>query len=219
MTTIHAYTNDQRVADQIHEDLLPRPRRGGQHDPDHDRRRQGRRRGDPRAQRQAHRLSPSACRPRRLGRPTSRSSLKRDAPRTRSTPAIKAAAEGPLKGILEYDTDPIVSSDIVGNPHSLHLRRRPDQGHRRQLRQDHRLVRQRVGLLEPHGRHRHRDVEGRLIRSVEPNIKRACRSDAPAGPFCFDRLAPVGRPSPKRRPTYGETLAFTALIPGRASWS
>ncbi|RMG29010.1 MAG: type I glyceraldehyde-3-phosphate dehydrogenase [Bacteroidetes bacterium] len=32
--------------------------------------------------------------------------------------AMKAAAEGPLKGILEYSTDPLVSSDIVGNPHS-----------------------------------------------------------------------------------------------------
>ncbi len=27
--------------------------------------------------------------------------------------ALKAAAEGPLKGILKYNTDPIVSSDIV----------------------------------------------------------------------------------------------------------
>ena len=32
--------------------------------------------------------------------------------------AIKTAAEGPLKGILEYATDPLVSSDIVGDPHS-----------------------------------------------------------------------------------------------------
>ena len=32
--------------------------------------------------------------------------------------AIKAAAEGPMKGILEYCEDPIVSIDIVGNPHS-----------------------------------------------------------------------------------------------------
>ncbi|MCV2394694.1 type I glyceraldehyde-3-phosphate dehydrogenase [Actinotalea sp. M2MS4P-6] len=31
--------------------------------------------------------------------------------------AVKAAAEGPLKGILEYVDDPIVSSDIVTNPH------------------------------------------------------------------------------------------------------
>ncbi|MGM0385955.1 MAG: type I glyceraldehyde-3-phosphate dehydrogenase [Actinomycetota bacterium] len=32
--------------------------------------------------------------------------------------AIKAAAEGPLKGVLSYTEDPIVSSDIVTDPHS-----------------------------------------------------------------------------------------------------
>jgi len=32
--------------------------------------------------------------------------------------AMKAAAEGPMKGILEYCEDPIVSTDIIGNPHS-----------------------------------------------------------------------------------------------------
>ncbi len=32
--------------------------------------------------------------------------------------AFKAAAEGPLKGILEYTEDEIVSADIVGNTHS-----------------------------------------------------------------------------------------------------
>ncbi len=32
--------------------------------------------------------------------------------------AMKAAAEGPMKGILEYCTDPVVSIDIVGNTHS-----------------------------------------------------------------------------------------------------
>ena len=32
--------------------------------------------------------------------------------------AIKSAAEGPLKGILSYTEDPIVSSDIVTDPHS-----------------------------------------------------------------------------------------------------
>ena len=31
---------------------------------------------------------------------------------------LKAAADGPLKGIMEYTDDPIVSSDIVHNPHS-----------------------------------------------------------------------------------------------------
>jgi glyceraldehyde 3-phosphate dehydrogenase len=32
--------------------------------------------------------------------------------------AMKAAADGPLKGLLAYTEDPIVSSDIVKNPHS-----------------------------------------------------------------------------------------------------
>ena len=32
--------------------------------------------------------------------------------------AMKAAAEGPMKGILEFTTDPIGSVDIVGNTHS-----------------------------------------------------------------------------------------------------
>jgi glyceraldehyde 3-phosphate dehydrogenase len=32
--------------------------------------------------------------------------------------AFRKAAEGPLQGILEYSTDPLVSTDIVGNPHS-----------------------------------------------------------------------------------------------------
>ena len=32
--------------------------------------------------------------------------------------AMREAAAGPLKGILQYNEDPIVSSDIIGNPHS-----------------------------------------------------------------------------------------------------
>jgi glyceraldehyde 3-phosphate dehydrogenase len=32
--------------------------------------------------------------------------------------AFKEAAEGPMKDILEYTEDPIVSTDIIGNPHS-----------------------------------------------------------------------------------------------------
>lgn len=32
--------------------------------------------------------------------------------------AMKTAAQGPLKGILEYTEDPVVSVDIIGNPHS-----------------------------------------------------------------------------------------------------
>jgi glyceraldehyde 3-phosphate dehydrogenase len=32
--------------------------------------------------------------------------------------AMKDAADGPMKGILQYNEDPIVSADIIGNPHS-----------------------------------------------------------------------------------------------------
>jgi glyceraldehyde 3-phosphate dehydrogenase len=35
--------------------------------------------------------------------------------------AMRAAAEGPMKGILEYTEDPIVSIDVVGNSHSCVL--------------------------------------------------------------------------------------------------
>jgi glyceraldehyde 3-phosphate dehydrogenase len=31
---------------------------------------------------------------------------------------VKKAADGPLKGILEFTEDPIVSDDIIGNPHA-----------------------------------------------------------------------------------------------------
>jgi len=44
--------------------------------------------------------------------------LKREATVAEINAAVKAAAEGPMKGIVEYTEDPIVSIDIVGNPHS-----------------------------------------------------------------------------------------------------
>ena len=44
--------------------------------------------------------------------------LERDATAEDVNSAIRAAAEGPLAGILEYCEDPIVSCDIVGNPAS-----------------------------------------------------------------------------------------------------
>ena len=44
--------------------------------------------------------------------------LKREASIAEINAAVKKAAEGPMKGIVEYTEDPIVSTDIVGNPHS-----------------------------------------------------------------------------------------------------
>jgi glyceraldehyde 3-phosphate dehydrogenase len=47
--------------------------------------------------------------------------LDRDVTRDQINDAFRAAAEGPLKGILEYSEEPLVSIDIVGNPHSCIL--------------------------------------------------------------------------------------------------
>jgi glyceraldehyde 3-phosphate dehydrogenase len=117
MTTCHAYTNDQRVADQIHEDpyraraaainIIPSTtgaaKAVGEVIPELN-----------------GKLTGYALRvPVPTGSVTDLTSLlKRDVTKDEVNAAVKAAADGPLKGILEYVTDPIVSSDIVGNPHS-----------------------------------------------------------------------------------------------------
>jgi len=44
--------------------------------------------------------------------------LEKPATKDEINAAMKAAAEGPMKGILEYCEDPVVSTDIIGNPHS-----------------------------------------------------------------------------------------------------
>jgi len=117
MTTCHAYTNDQRVADQVHEDpyraraaavnIIPSTtgaaKAVGEVIPDLN-----------------GKLTGYALRvPVPDGSITDLTSLlKRDVTKDEVNQAMKAAAEGPLKGILEYVTDPLVSSDIIGNPHS-----------------------------------------------------------------------------------------------------
>ena len=117
MTTIHSYTNDQRLLDLPHKDLR-------------------------RARAAATNIIPTttgAARtvgkviPELAGRldafalrvPTPDRSitdfvatLSKEVTVEEVNAAMKAAAEGPMKGILEYCTDPIVSSDIVGNSHS-----------------------------------------------------------------------------------------------------
>ncbi|WP_417383824.1 type I glyceraldehyde-3-phosphate dehydrogenase [Gimesia sp.] len=117
MTTVHAYTNDQRVSDQLHSDPL-------------------------RARAAALNIIPTTTGaakavglvlPELNGKLTGLSlrvpvpvgsitdlvvTLSKDVTVEEVNAAMKAAAEGPMKGILEYNTDPIVSSDIVGNTHS-----------------------------------------------------------------------------------------------------
>lgn len=47
--------------------------------------------------------------------------LKKDATVEEINAAFKKASESTMKGILEYSTEPLVSIDIVGNPHSCIL--------------------------------------------------------------------------------------------------
>ena len=117
MTTIHAYTNDQVILDMPHSDL----RRGrscalsiiptttgaaaavGKVIPELN-----------------GKLNGMAM---RVPTPTGSIvdlvvKLKKDATIEEVNGAMKAAADGPMKGILEYTEDPIVSRDVQGNPHS-----------------------------------------------------------------------------------------------------
>jgi glyceraldehyde 3-phosphate dehydrogenase len=117
MTTIHAYTADQRLQDAPHSDLrraraaavsivptstgaasavgLVLPHLKGK-------------------------LNGNAMRvPTITGSVTDFSAVvKKTATVEEINAAYKAASEGALKGILEYCVDPIVSADIIGNPHS-----------------------------------------------------------------------------------------------------
>jgi len=117
MTTIHAYTNDQRVADQIHEDLYRARAAAVNVIPT--------KTGAAKAVGEVipelnGKLTGFAVRvPVPDGSMTDLTAvIKKTATKEEINGAFKAAAEGPLKGIIEYNTDPIVSSDIIGNPHS-----------------------------------------------------------------------------------------------------
>ncbi|MBI9097816.1 MAG: type I glyceraldehyde-3-phosphate dehydrogenase [Spirochaetaceae bacterium] len=117
MTTVHAYTNDQVILDMPHSDL----RRGrscalsiiptttgaasavGKVIPE-----------------LKGKLNGMAM---RVPTPTGSIvdlvvKLKKDPTVEEVNAAMKAAAEGPMKGILQYTEDPIVSRDVQGNPHS-----------------------------------------------------------------------------------------------------
>ena len=147
MTTIHGYTNDQRILDVPAQGPAAGARRGGQHHPDHDRRRQGGGQGAARTSTASFDgCAHARARPRPARSPTSTALMKRDGDQGEVNAAFKAAAEGPLKGIVRYTEDPIVSTDIIGDPHSVDLRRQPDEDRWARTAQVHLLVRQRVGL-------------------------------------------------------------------------
>ena len=117
MTTVHAYTNDQRIADQIHKDLR-RARAGAQNIIPTET-------GAARAVGKVLPALKGKLDGTALRVPVINGSvvdlvavLEKPANKESVNAAMKAAAEGRMKGILEYCTDPIVSSDIIGNPHS-----------------------------------------------------------------------------------------------------
>ena len=117
MTTIHAYTNDQRVADQIHEDMYRSRAAAINMIPT--------KTGAAKAVGEVipelnGKLTGFAVRvPVPDGSLTDLTVvLKKNVTKEVVNGAFKTASEGPLKGILEYNTDPIVSGDVVGNPHS-----------------------------------------------------------------------------------------------------
>ena len=117
MTTVHAYTGDQMLVDGPHKDL--RRARGAAISiiPTST--------GAARAtslvlESMKGKLDGSSLRvPVPTGSITDFNAvLSRDASVEEINAAYKAAADGPLKGVLEYTDVPIVSSDIVTNPHS-----------------------------------------------------------------------------------------------------
>jgi glyceraldehyde 3-phosphate dehydrogenase len=117
MTTVHAYTNDQNILDLPHKDLRRARAAACSIIPTST--------GAAKAIGEvlpelAGKLDGFAMRvPVPDGSVTDLSVIvEKAATKDEINAAMKAAAEGALKGILEYNVDPIVSSDIVGNAHS-----------------------------------------------------------------------------------------------------
>ncbi|MEC8401571.1 MAG: type I glyceraldehyde-3-phosphate dehydrogenase [Bacteroidota bacterium] len=117
ITTIHAYTADQRLQDAPHRDLRRARAAALSMIPTST--------GAAKAvglvlPELAGKLDGMAVRvPTPTGSVTDlTATLKTEATAEQVNAALKAAAEGPMKGILQYCEDPIVSVDIVGNTHS-----------------------------------------------------------------------------------------------------
>ena len=116
MTTVHAYTNDQNLLDLPHKDLRRARAAAVNIVPSST--------GAARAtslvlESMKGRLDGTSLRvPIPDGSITDFTAIVRSTTVGEINAAFKAAAEGPLKGVLVYTEDPIVSSDIVGTPAS-----------------------------------------------------------------------------------------------------
>ncbi len=117
MTTIHAYTNDQMILDAPHSDLRRARSAAVSQIPTTTGAAKAVGKVIPELK---GKLDGMAV---RVPNPTGSLvdlvvNLKTEATKEEINAVMKEAAEGPMKGILEYTEDPIVSVDIVHNPHS-----------------------------------------------------------------------------------------------------
>lgn len=117
MTTVHAYTNDQVILDFPHKDLRRARAAGLSMIPTTTGAASAVGKVLPELE---GKLNGTAVRV-----PVANGSLvdlvvtfEKDATVEKVNEAVKKAASGPMKGIVEYCEDPIVSCDIIGNPHS-----------------------------------------------------------------------------------------------------
>jgi len=117
MTTIHAYTNDQRVADMIHSDLRRARAAAANMIPTSTGAAKAIGKVIPEL---AGKLDGFAMRvPIPVGSVVDLVvNVKEDVTVDSVNKAMKKAAQGKMKGILAYCDEPIVSSDIVNDPHS-----------------------------------------------------------------------------------------------------
>jgi glyceraldehyde 3-phosphate dehydrogenase len=118
MTTIHAYTNDQRILDFPHKDLRRARTAAGNIIPTTT--------GAARAVGKilpelAGKLDGMAIRVPVPNGSVTDLTVRVNNPATVEgiNEAFQAAADGPMKGVVEYTAEPIVSTDIIGNPHSM----------------------------------------------------------------------------------------------------
>ena len=117
MTTVHAYTNDQRILDLPHKDLRRARSAAVNAIPTTTGAAKAVGLVYPKVQGKLHGYAVRIPIP--DGSLTDFSIvLEKSVTIEEVNAAFKNAAENELKGILEYNTDPIVSSDIVGNRHS-----------------------------------------------------------------------------------------------------
>lgn len=117
MVTIHAYTNDQRILDLPHSDL--RRARAGAANTIPTSTGAAKAVGEVLPELKGKLNGYSVRVPVPDGSLTDFTAiLNKEVTKEEINAAMKAAADTHLKGILEYSDEPLVSSDIIGNPHS-----------------------------------------------------------------------------------------------------